>query len=1079
VVTILLDSSGPLKAEFASESVEIIEYDVQLRSAGGSPTAAWGEVARRLADRSITYGICNSVLCGQVVEKLAGRGFTCLSLVHELMDSVIGFGWERYAESIMKQAAAIVFPGNVVRERFLGRYGAPRGKVRVIAQPPNININDLQSPDAAARRGRLRRGLRLSEDDFLVLSTGTGDFRKGIDLFMQTAVTALQRSENNSRRLYFAWLGDVPTAHAVWIKKDLRERGLEDRVLFLRAQQVGVADYFMASDVFFLPSREDPFPTVVIEALHVGLPVVAFEGTGGVLEQVGGGAGSLAPYGDWASAADILVEFSTVDLSRRRSAALAQAAKFSTPESYSADVLNLLQFGLTHDERINERPRSELIGVGVPAYQCSEYIEERLWSIFEQSLVPGEILVVDDDSVDGTPEVVDRLRVLAPCPFRFIQNAQNSGSPFPQWKRCLEELNREFVWIAESDDSARLRFLEDLTPFVREPENVRLVYAKTATMNAYSEENLTGHEPHLRSVASLPRWETSYLRSGKAEISEVLAFENTIPNVSACLVRRAPALEALEGVTRYRTAGDWVFYLNLLRDGKIAYCREALNLHRRHTHSTITRLESQPIFHIERAGAHIRARAAGHLGPAEAERMIDRENKEFARLCDDGGAGANRGYLDLLQRMLREGDESGLDPEKRRVLVIIPDLHVGGGQMAGIRLANALAHRHYVSIFAVDHSAGYGSLADRIGSRVTRLPDGDFAQLLSFVEAAQIELISSHVWWSDKLAYRLKQGRPETRWLITMHGCYERILQEPEIDPWYYGNVKSVLSAADGIAYLADKNLTVFNHVKIPKRAGRIQKVYNGIDVPQEVSVAVKKKQQPGRVARSFVMVGRGIEEKGWKEAAEALRQTNARLAAERRQAITLTFVGSGDCLSEMRREDRYRNLPLQMQGAVSNVFPLLARADVGLLPSFFAQESLPNAVAEYLLCRIPAIVTRIGEVPAMIASEKGDAGTVIGFKNGRADVNALAAAMYTYATNAAIFGEHVDRTMPAAAKFGVDQMIHQYSKLTGIRLSSDDDTEVGCHDAEKRTTITDRELGSPASRHPIRRLRDSEKKAR
>ena len=174
-------------------------------------------------------------------------------------------------------------------------------------------------------------------------------------------------------------------------------------------------------------------------------------------------------------------------------------------------------------------------------------------------------------------------------------------------------------------------------------------------------------------------------------------------------------------------------------------------------------------------------------------------------------------------------------------------------------------------MYVVNHSAGHGSLASRVSRRVVVLPDGDLSQLLSFVEAAQIELINSHVWWSDKLAYDVKRERPEIRWLITMHGCYEQIIQKPQIDSWFFDNVTNLLACADGVAYLADKNLAVFEHFGIPVQAGKVRKVYNGITMPKEVFTVLNRKQLAGRVAHEFILTGRGIAEKGWHEAAEAL----------------------------------------------------------------------------------------------------------------------------------------------------------------------------------------------------------------
>ena len=47
-----------------------------------------------------------------------------------------------------------------------------------------------------------------------------------------------------------------------------------------------VADYYSAADIFVLTSREDPFPTVVLEAMMAGTAVVAFDGAGGIPEML-------------------------------------------------------------------------------------------------------------------------------------------------------------------------------------------------------------------------------------------------------------------------------------------------------------------------------------------------------------------------------------------------------------------------------------------------------------------------------------------------------------------------------------------------------------------------------------------------------------------------------------------------------------------------------------------------------------------------------------------------------------------------------------------------------------------------
>lgn len=1038
VVSILLNATGPLRREFERDSVETIAFDEILRATNGDPRAAWAEVAQRLWRRRIANGICNSLLTSEALEYLTSRGLRCVSLVHELPGSINGFGWSRHAENALNFSTGVVFPSQLVRDRFNSEFGQPNGTTRVLGQPSNLDPGACQAAAAPGQRRRLRAGLGLTEEDFVVLSVGGGDFRKGVDLYLQSVCAALERAGEEGRRLHFLWVGTVPSHVGIWVRQDLERRGWADRVHLTGVQHDKMADYYAAADMFFLPSREDPFPTVVIEALQAGLPVVGFEDSGGLAEQIGEAAGWLVPYGDWSRAADLLVQQRSADLGEVRAAALARGKSFVTPEDYAADLLNLLQFGLTRAERQQARPRTALVGVGVPAYHCAAYLEERIWSIFEQTLAPADIFIIDDASPDATAEVMHRLKAFAPSPCRIVENTENSRSPFLQWKRCLEALDTPYAWIAESDDGARVRFLDRLVGRLGEDEAITLAYARSTTMDAWSREYDSGHDIHLASVAPLTRWARSYVRSGREEIAEVLAFENTIPNVSACLVDRKAAVAAVETAQAFRTCGDWIFYLELLHQGKVAYHAEVLNLHRRHGTSIIHRVEPEPIFHIERAAAHLLALGLGELDLEAARRMIERQDREFERLVRPVRPEAGRAWLDVMQRRLVERATGAAPHGAKNVLVILPDLHVGGGQMYAIRLANALAERHYVWAYVVDHSDGDGDLSGKLAGGVGLLPEMDFEQLAGIAGIVGIDLISSHVWWADKLAFGLKQRRPETRWLMTMHGCCERILQEPQIDPWFSDNIVDLLNTADAVAYTADKNLKVFERLGVAAEPTRVRKIYSGVAQPQEMARVVAGKLAGDGPARSFVLVGRGIEEKGWREAAEALRRVNSRLAAEGRASVELGFVGKGDFLSELERDRRFADLPILHVGVTNDVFGLLAKADVGLLPSFFPQESLPNSVVEYLYAGLPAIVTGIGELPAMIASQDGDAGMVIGFHDGRADVEALAGAMYLYATDPDTFRTHVRRTRAAAEKFDMEAMMRAYSELTGVRLVED-----------------------------------------
>jgi glycosyltransferase involved in cell wall biosynthesis len=87
----------------------------------------------------------------------------------------------------------------------------------------------------------------------------------------------------------------------------MTELALPHRLIFLGPQQ-DMTPCFAAADLVFLSSREDPFPTTVLEAVAYGLPVVGSARSGGVEEQICEGVGVIVPYGHVTSAVKQLAE---------------------------------------------------------------------------------------------------------------------------------------------------------------------------------------------------------------------------------------------------------------------------------------------------------------------------------------------------------------------------------------------------------------------------------------------------------------------------------------------------------------------------------------------------------------------------------------------------------------------------------------------------------------------------------------------------------------------------------------------------------------------------------------------------
>ncbi len=143
--------------------------------------------------------------------------------------------------------------------------------------------------------------LRADPHPFNVGMVAVVSTRKGSDLFVEAARLLGERCENGEFR--FQMVGAATDA----IESDWASEVIS------RAQGIGI-DYMPSADVFeclatwdafVLPSRADPFPIAMLEAMASGLPVIGAR-RDGIAEQVIPGAGLLVEPDDPRALADAI-----------------------------------------------------------------------------------------------------------------------------------------------------------------------------------------------------------------------------------------------------------------------------------------------------------------------------------------------------------------------------------------------------------------------------------------------------------------------------------------------------------------------------------------------------------------------------------------------------------------------------------------------------------------------------------------------------------------------------------------------------------------------------------------------------
>ncbi len=100
--------------------------------------------------------------------------------------------------------------------------------------------------------------------------------------------------------------------------------------------------------------------------------------------------------------------------------------------------------------KVGDMPSS--VSVVIASYNSASFIGEALESVFEQTVLPLEIIVVDDASTDATVEIISSYKAKSPVPLRLIENKTNSGGPSYPMNRGIEHARGKYIAQLDHDD---------------------------------------------------------------------------------------------------------------------------------------------------------------------------------------------------------------------------------------------------------------------------------------------------------------------------------------------------------------------------------------------------------------------------------------------------------------------------------------------------------------------------------------------------------------------------------------------------------------------------------------------------
>lgn len=187
---------------------------------------------------------------------LTRRIWQAMSLYHQ---SLLAIEKRQYDGMNSRKIIAV---SEQVKRDIIAEYSVPAEKIAVLYN--GVDLNRFQVAKREETRNQIRNRWKIPCDSPLVLFVGSGFRRKGLDYLLSLW------SSPSLDRVFLLVVGADARLRRYQARADAIAPG---RIIFA-GRQDDIENYYAAADVVALPSLQEAFGNVVLEALAAGLPVL-------------------------------------------------------------------------------------------------------------------------------------------------------------------------------------------------------------------------------------------------------------------------------------------------------------------------------------------------------------------------------------------------------------------------------------------------------------------------------------------------------------------------------------------------------------------------------------------------------------------------------------------------------------------------------------------------------------------------------------------------------------------------------------------------------------------------------------
>ena len=215
------------------------------------------------------------------------------------------------------------------------------------------------------------------------------------------------------------------------------------------------------------------------------------------------------------------------------------------------------------------------ISIAMAAYNGEKYLKEQLESYCKQTILPDELVVVDDSSTDSTPKILKSFKEKAPFKVIIITNEKNIGST-KSFEKAIKATSGNWICLSDQDDVWKENKIEEYIKVINSSDkNIGLIYSDYEVV-----------DENLKSISNINSKNIPDYKNPKIETEEASIFLLNHFVLSGCtmILKREAVFQTFPFSTKIHDNWlAWAISINY----KLKFINQKLHLYRQHKNQQI------------------------------------------------------------------------------------------------------------------------------------------------------------------------------------------------------------------------------------------------------------------------------------------------------------------------------------------------------------------------------------------------------------------------------------------------------------------------------------------------------------